>query len=80
MTISHHCMSDAPKYKKGDRCKVIKNALAPECIGHAVTIDSVAFQRGPSTLYRIIIDDDIMGYASEHCLELISPLGSKFSS
>lgn len=80
MTISHHCMSDTPKYKKGDRCKVIKNALAPECIGHAVTIDSVAFQRGPSTLYRIIIDDDIMGYASEHCLELISPLGSKFSS
>ena len=73
MTISHHCMNDTPKYKKGNRCKVIKNSLAPTCVDHIVTIDSVAFQRGSSTLYHIIIDDDIMEYASEHCLELISP-------
>ena len=41
------------KYKKGDRCKVIKNALAPDSVGDIVTIDSIAFQTDSSILYRI---------------------------
>lgn len=66
-TLYHWKMA---KFKKGDRCRVIKNALAPDSVGDIVTIDSIAFQTDSSILYRIEYAD-MTGYASEKCLELV---------
>lgn len=74
MTISYLSMiiSNMAKYRKGDRCKVIKNALAPNFVGYTVVIDSIAIETPTSVLYRVI-NEDIMGYASEKCLERYNP-------
>jgi hypothetical protein len=58
------------KFKKGDRYRVINNALAPDSVGDIVTIDSITFQTDSSILYRIEYAD-MTGYASEKCLELV---------
>ena len=52
----------AAKFKKGDRCRVVKNLLAPSCIGQMVTIVEVIGVQKP--IYKID-DDGILGYAVE---------------
>ena len=60
------------KFKTGDKCRVIKNALAPNCVGHTVEIIN-SFQGAETgkTMYRVKEDNGINGFASEGCLELI---------
>lgn len=59
------------KFKIGDKCIVIKNALAPNCVGNMVeVIDSFQGVEADKTIYRIKVDD-INGFASEGCLKLI---------
>ncbi len=62
------------KFKVGDRCKVIKNALAPKCIGEIIEITGIQSEKGGKVLYKVTMDveDSIIdGYASEGCLELV---------
>jgi hypothetical protein len=58
------------KFKPGDKCRITNNLLAPNCAGDVVTIDSIAIENSTAVLYRII-EEDIMGYAMERCLERI---------
>lgn len=59
------------KFKIGDKCIVIKNALAPNCVGNMVeVIDSYQGVEADKAIYRIKVDD-INGFASEGCLKLI---------
>ena len=58
----------AAKFKKGDRCRVVKTLLAPSCIGQMVTIVEVIGVQKP--IYKID-DDGILGYAVEGCLEMV---------
>ena len=55
------------KFKVGDRCRVVRNALAPKCIGHMVEITGIIGNMG----YRVRFDNGMQGIASENCLELI---------
>lgn len=59
------------KFKQGDKCRVIKNLLSPSCIGDIVTVESVITTYDGRFLYAITLDNSIMGYAAEGCLELI---------
>ena len=56
------------KYKEGQKCRVVKNLLAPECVGMTVTILGVAIENGKAVLYRVR-EDGMDGYAMESCLE-----------
>lgn len=58
------------KYKVGDRCKVIKNLLAPNCIGEIVTVTELLSPE--SKILRCITEDGISCIVSENCLELVS--------
>ena len=58
------------KFKKGQKCRIVENLLAPKCIGMEVTILGVAGEKGGRVFYRID-EDGIQGYASESCLEPI---------
>ena len=55
------------KFKLGDKCKVVKNALAPKCVGDTVEIIGTIGNMG----YKVRHEDGMVGYASENCLELI---------
>ena len=55
------------KFKIGDKCRVIKNALAPQCVGMVVEIMGVI----GGTLYKIK-EEGMIGFAAEGCLELIT--------
>ena len=61
------------KYNKGDKCKVIKNLLAPKCIGQTVTIDSIAIEKEGSVIYNAHIEgyEHINCLCAETCLELL---------
>lgn len=54
------------KYKKGDKCKVVKNVLAPKCVGMVVTVIATIGNSG----YKVRYDNGWIGIASENCLEL----------
>ena len=56
------------KYKEGQKCRIVKNLLAPSCVGQTVTILGVAIENGSAVLYRVR-EDEIDGYAMETCLE-----------
>lgn len=58
------------KFQEGDKCKVIKNLLAPQSVGHIVKIKGIAVCSGNNPLYKIDIDG-MDGYAEERCLEKI---------
>ena len=58
------------KFKVGDKCKVIKNLLANECVGDIVTITKVSKLYG-RYYYKIQHKDKIEGIASEGCLDLV---------
>ena len=58
------------KFHVGQKCRVVKNALAPQCIGQEVTIVK-AILESPRVLYLVSEEDGLMGYASEGCLEPI---------
>lgn len=60
------------KYKVGDRCKTTKNLLAPHCIGDIVTIKSCHTAKNGKSFYIIALEDGIIGYAMESCLELVT--------
>lgn len=51
------------KFKKGDRCVVVKNALSPRSVGHVVEIVDVIGKYG----YKIRCEG-LTGYAAESCL------------
>ena len=57
------------KFHVGQKCRVVKNALAPRCIGHEVTVLGVAAEKDGRVLYEID-DGGLRGYASENCLIL----------
>ncbi len=62
------------KFKVGDRCKVIKNALAPECIGEIIEITGIQSKKGEKVLYKAAVEVEgkvFDCYASEVCLELV---------
>lgn len=61
------------KFKKGDVCKVVKNLLAPKCVGHLVEVLGIASEKEGRVLYKIKIKDstNLEGYASEGCLQPI---------
>ena len=54
------------KFKKGDKCKVVKNVLAPKCVGMVVTVFATIGNNG----YKVRYDNGRTGIASENCLEL----------
>lgn len=56
------------KFKKGQKCRVVKNLLAPQCIGMEVTILGVVGEKDGRVTYQID-EDGIQGYAAEACLE-----------
>ncbi len=56
------------KFKKGQKCKVVANLLAPQCVGMEVTILGVAGEKDGRVIYRID-EEGIQGYAAEPCLE-----------
>lgn len=62
------------KFKIGDQCRVVKNALAPKCIGQKVSIERIAVDHGGSNVLYIcqekIGDNYFRVYAHEKCLEL----------
>lgn len=64
------------KYKTGDKCKVIKNLLDPDCVGHIVTIKDVAFEKDDRVIYNCFIKghEHINCLAAETCLEPVSSL------
>ena len=59
------------KFESGQKCRVIKNFLSPEYIGHVVTIIRVANVDFGKVLYEVDVDG-MLGYASEACLEAIN--------
>lgn len=60
------------KFKKGDKCRVIKNFLSPECVGHIVTIKGVNMTAEDRVYYDVEIDGyNLTGIAAEGCLEPI---------
>ena len=61
-----------PKFKTGDKCKVIKNLLSPTSIGDVVEIIS-SFEVNSRIYYKIIIEKcpNLEGCSAETCLEKI---------
>jgi hypothetical protein len=59
------------KFKVGDKCKVVKNLLAPECTGNIVEITKVLMHNGK--YYYATLEDGLKGLAAENCLSIISP-------
>jgi len=59
------------KFNPGDKCRVIKNALAPRCVGYIVTIKEVLTSKSGKIFYKTQ-EEETEGYAEEACLELIS--------
>lgn len=57
------------KFNKGDKCKVVKNLLAPECVGDIVEVTGWFSVRGRN--YYHILEEGMKGIASEGCLELV---------
>ena len=55
------------RFKVGDRCKVVKNALAPRCVGMEVVVVKVIGTNG----YRVKFENGRVGIAAESCLEKI---------
>lgn len=68
------------KFKIGDRCRIIKNALAPECVGDIVEV--VGYCENSDKLYYIQpitgnedgFFDNIKCYATEGAMELVGQL------
>ena len=62
------------KYKTGDKCRVIKNFLAPDCIGQIVTIKDVAIETDGRIIYNTFIEghEHINCLTAETCLEPVS--------
>lgn len=58
------------KFNLGDKCRVIKNALDPLCVGYIVTIKEVLTSISGKIFYKIQ-EEEIEGYAEEACLELV---------
>lgn len=58
------------KFESGQKCRVVKNLLAPRCIGQTVTIVKVVLE-APRVIYLVAEEDGLKGYASEGCLEPI---------
>ena len=58
------------KFKVGDRCRVVKNLLAPKCIGNVVEITKVLMCNGK--YYYETLEDGMKGVAAENCLSIIS--------
>ncbi len=61
---------DMTKFKAGQKCRVIRNLLAPHHVGMTVTILNVAGKMDGRVMYRIE-EEGMQGYASESCLEAI---------
>ena len=59
------------KFKVGDKCKVVKNLLAPRCIGNVVEITKVLAHNGK--YYYETLEGRMRGIAAENCLSIISP-------
>ena len=57
-------------FESGQKCRVIKNLLAPQCVGQTVTIVKVAAEGNGKVMYEID-EGGLRGYAMESCLELI---------
>ena len=58
----------------GDKCRVVKNAFAPDCTGQTVEIVDIVSVRKNRVLYKIKENVDgleLFGYASEKALEKI---------
>lgn len=61
------------KYKKGNKCKVIKNLLSPQSVGQTVIIDGVAVEKYGRVIYNAHIEgyEQINCLCAETCLELL---------
>lgn len=57
------------KFKKDDKCVVVKNLLAPHCVGHTVTIKDW-FTAGGKNYYHVLDENGLIGIAAESCLKL----------
>ena len=55
------------KFNNGDKCKVVKNLLAPDCLGDVVEVVG-NFQMNGRYYYHTL-QDGVKGIASENCLE-----------
>lgn len=60
--------ADKSKFKEGDRCRVVKNLLAPHCVGQIVVINGVALSLNGRNYYHIT-EGGLKGIAAENCLE-----------
>lgn len=58
------------KFKIGDKCRVVKNLLAPSCVGCIVHITDCISING-KLYYKVSHMGNTKGFASEKCLELI---------
>ena len=65
--ISNMTRDEAINFRKCDKCKVVKNALSPKCVGHTVEIIGTIV----NMCYKVRHEDGMVGYASEDCLGLI---------
>lgn len=59
------------RFKVGDRCKVVKNLLAPDYIGFEVIIKQVPTNRSNVYIITFPHSGGRLGLASGDCLELI---------
>lgn len=59
------------KFKSGQKCRVIKNGLAPHCVGQEVEIIRAAREFTDGRVLYEINEGGLRGYAMESCLELI---------
>ena len=57
------------KFKKDDKCVGVKNLLSPHFVGHIVTIKCCCTSNGRN-FYNVLLENGLMGIASESCLEL----------
>ena len=63
-----------PKYKENDRCIIVKNLLAPDCVGEIVIIKKVLNQSDTNVLYEVEIEGfPFKGMAVESVLRLCKP-------
>jgi len=62
------------KFKKGDKCRVIKNLLSPASIGDIVEVVNPIEACNGKIYYNIIYPEypSIKGFASEGCLEKVN--------
>lgn len=63
-------MKNKPKFKKGDKCKIINSILLMYPVGTIVTIQDILIKE-KLNIYICNYNDDFLFYCRENALELV---------